>query len=319
MNRFRDARPLQPVSGNTPAAALILPRKEHAMDPILHLPLEAIDATALPRDRATLDPAAMDDLTASIAQNGLRQPVEVWQLTAPAPPLTHGLIAGFRRLEAHRRLSATRRDGAFATIPAFLRSPASLPAALAAMVEENECRAEVSPWDKARLLVEVTEQGLFPTIDAATAALHATTSRQKRARLRAAAAVVEELDGLITTPEAMAERHMLRLSAALRGGFTELFHQILQETRGQSFQSQWAALLPTLLEAEKGEEEIPATPYSPARPRRMLSLPQGLILRREMTTTGYTLRFSGPEAKKGGLMEDVMDMVERMFMPGTQS
>ena len=302
--------------GNTPAAHSMLPfYPEHPMDPIITLSLDAIDAKTLPRDRATLDQAAMDDLVASIAANGLRQPIEVWQLSTPAPPLTHGLIAGFRRLEAHRRLHTLRRDGSFATIPAFLRSPASLPQALAAMVDENECRAQVSPWDKARLLVEVVTQGLFPTIDAALAELHATTSRQKRARLRATATVVEELEGLLTTPEVMVERHMLRLSAALRGGFTELFHQILSEARGQSFQTQWAALLPTLLEAEKGEEDTPATAKSPRRPRRMLRLKQGLIIRREVTPTGYALCFTGPEARKKGLMDDVMDAVERWFQP----
>ena len=285
------------------------------MDPIITLPLDAIDATALPRDRTTLNPAAMDDLTASIAANGLRQPIEVWQLSTPAPPLTHGLIAGFRRLQAHRALAASRRDGSFATIPAFLRSPASLPQALAAMVEENECRAEVSPWDKARLLVEVTAQGLFPTIDAALAEIHSCTTRQKRARLRAAAQVVEELEGLLTTPDRLNENRLLRLASALRGGFIELIRQILQETRGQNLESQWSALALTLAEADRGEEEIPATFTTQARPRRMLSLPQGLIIRREMTMSGYALRFSGPEAKRGGLMDDVMDAVERLFLP----
>ena len=287
------------------------------MDPIIHLALDAIDATALPRDRTTLNPAAMDDLTASIAAGGLRQPIEVWQLSTPDAPLTHGLIAGFRRLQAHHRLHALRRDGSFATIAAFLRTPASLPQALAAMVEENEIRAEVSPWDKARLLVEVTAQGLFPTIDAALAEIHANTTKQKRARLRAAVQVVEELEGLITTPDRLTENRLSRLASALRGGFVDLIQHILQETRGQSLESQWSALSQTLAEADRGEEEIPATHTTPARPRRMLHLPQGLIIRREMTMSGYALRFSGPEAKKRGMMDDVMDAVERLFMPGS--
>ena len=85
------------------------------MDPIITLPLDAIDATALPRDRTTLNSAAMDDLTASIAANGLRQPIEVWQLSTPAPPLSHGLIAGFRGVmravgRAERAAEATSRE-----------------------------------------------------------------------------------------------------------------------------------------------------------------------------------------------------------------
>ena len=43
----------------------------------------------------------------------------------------------------------------------------------------------------------------------------------------------------------------------------------------------------------------------------MLQLTQGLVIRREITPGGYILRFSGPEAKKGGLMDDVIDLVER--------
>ncbi len=73
--------------------------------------------------------------------------------------------------------------------------------------------------------------------------------------------------------------------------------QILHEDRGQSLETQWSALLPTLIEADRGEEEIPATPYTPARPRRMLHLPQGLTIRREETPNGYILRFSGPEGE----------------------
>jgi ParB family chromosome partitioning protein len=113
----------------------------------------------------------------------------------------------------------------------------------------------------------------------------------------------------------MLERHILRLAAALRGGFTDLIVQVLREVRGQSFASQWSALLPTLSEAERGEDDTPATATSPSRPRRMLHLKQGLTIRREETPQGYLLRFSGPEAKRRGLVDDVMDQVERWFQP----
>jgi ParB family chromosome partitioning protein len=32
-----------------------------------------------------------------------------------------------------------------------------------------------------------------------------------------------------------------------------------------------------------------------------------------MTRTGWILRFSGPEARNGGLVDDVLDEVERLF------
>ena len=293
----------------------------HHIPQIHQIPLAAILTDALPRDRATLEPAALAELQNSIATDGLRQPIEVWRLSTPAPNENggvseYGLISGLRRLTATRNLAKYRPE-AYPTIPAFLRTPKDIPAALAAMVAENEIRADPSPWDKGRILVQVVEEGHFPTLDAAVTALHPNAPRQKRARLRACASVVQELDGQITTPDRLTENRLLRLASSLRGGFTDLIRQILRETRGLSLETQWSALLQTLIEADRGEEEFPATPTTSARPRRMLELPQGLTLRREITPGGYVLRFTGPEAKQGGLMDDVMDMVERMCMPNS--
>jgi ParB family chromosome partitioning protein len=46
-----------------------------------------------------------------------------------------------------------------------------------------------------------------------------------------------------------------------------------------------------------------------------LQLKQGLTIRRERSGDGWILRFSGPEARKGGLVDDVLDHVERWFQP----
>ncbi len=280
-----------------------------ALTPIT-LPTAAILADALPRDRSHLDATALTELRTSIARSGLRQPIEVF-----ATDDGYALISGLRRLTAVRQLHDMTGHDRYTSIAAFLRTPADIQSALAAMIEENDIRAELSPWDKGRIALETVAQEFFPTLDAAIQSLYPNASRQKRARLRACAAVVEELDGLLTTPEEMPERHLLRLASALRGGFTDLIVHILQECRGQSYASQWSTLLPTLIEADKGEDETPATPTSPARPRRLLHLKRGLIIRREETPTGYALRFSGPEAKRKGLMDDVMDEVERWFQP----
>ena len=87
---------------------------------------------------------------------------------------------------------------------------------MAAMVAENEVRAEITPWEKGKTLIVATQPGIFATVEAACATLHPTATRQKRARLRAFAEVVEELDGSIATPEALTTRQMHHLSAALR-------------------------------------------------------------------------------------------------------
>ena len=287
------------------------------MDPILNLPLHAIAMDALPRDRSALDPDALDALQASIARDGQRQPIEVWQLGTPtAQGHTHGLISGLRRLTVHHTLHRLRPT-AFGTIHAILRQPASIAAAMAAMVAENEIRAELSAWDKGRVLVQSVDQGLFDCIETATNHLHPTATRQKRSLLRSFAHVVDALDGALTDPHTLSSNRMLQLASALRGGMTPLIDQILRETRGQSPDRQWHALQPTLTEAAQNLPETPATPHTPGRPRRLLNLRQGLTIRRELSNDGWKLCFSGPEARKGALMDDVMDHVERLFQQYT--
>ena len=287
------------------------------MDPIIHIPLTAIAMDALPRDRSTLDAAALAELQASVSRDGLRQPIEVWQLTTPSGGHDYGLISGLRRLTVHHNLNRLRPT-AFATIPAFLRSPASVADAMAAMVAENEIRSDLSPWDKGRMLVQAVEEGIFDTIEAAAQALHPTTTRQRRFVFRTYAAVVDELQGQITTPELLNHSQLTRLASALRGGLIDLIHQIFKEARGQTLDHQWQALLPTLNEADRHDDEVPATSNSPARPRRRLELRQGLTIRRELAKDGWILRFTGEEARKGALMDDVMDYVERTFQPHFQ-
>ena len=143
------------------------------------IPLTEIDAQALPRDRAHMDPEALDELRLSILQEGLRHPIEVWR---KSDGTGYGLISGHRRLTVFRQLERT-------AIPAVLRTPASVPEALSAMVSENEIRAQISPWEKAMLVLTCCDEGLFQGEDAAIAALFPAISRQKRARLRNAVAV----------------------------------------------------------------------------------------------------------------------------------
>lgn len=271
---------------------------------MIHLPLAAIDRHALPRDRSTLDPTDLAELTRSIATTGLRMPVEVWALSTPRGPHLYGLISGYRRLHACAALGLT-------VIPAFLRTPASIPDAMAAMVTENEVRADTSPWEKGLTLLRAVDEGLFPTADAAAATLHPTASRQKLHRLRAYMEVAEALQHHLTTPERLTARQLDRLAAALRAGFQPLIEAALTPRRTVPLPAQWEALLPILTEATRTETH--PEPPTPGRPRRMLHLKQGLTIRREMSGTGWILRFSGPEARSGGLIDDVLDEVERLF------
>ncbi|SEM92680.1 chromosome partitioning protein, ParB family [Pseudorhodobacter antarcticus] len=279
---------------------------------MLHrLLIDQIDTNALPRDRTHLDAAALNELQTSIAQNGLRMPIEVFATTGPRP---YALISGLRRLTAVTNIAQLR--GQPAEIDAFIRTPKTLAEALTAMVEENDIRQNLSPWERAHIITTLRDNGEFETLDAATQALYPHADKSRRQRLRACALVVEDLDGLLTTPEAWSERQLLRLAAALRADFTPLIIATLQANTGKSPAAQWHALQPIFLELAQPETNQstpqPDTPQPPGRPRRTLAPRQGLLIRRERTPTGWLLRFTGPEAT-GMLMEDVMDEVERRF------
>ncbi|PTE23686.1 chromosome partitioning protein ParB [Cereibacter changlensis JA139] len=271
---------------------------------MIQIPLAAIDESALPRDRGALDPEALSELQHSIALHGLRQPIEVFE-TAPG---RYALISGYRRLAAIRALEAL--GGRFPTIPAFLRSPATLPEAVAAMVAENDLRCEIAPWDKGRIAVTARNAGLFPTLDAAIDALYPTARGARRTRLRALATLAEELDGLLAAPETLSQRQCLRLATACRAGFADLIRTALEESRATTPEAQWTLLQPILLEADQSLHD--ETPYRPGHPRRLLRPRPGLTIRRELAPEGWVLRFTGPEAT-GMMMESVMDEVERMY------
>jgi ParB family chromosome partitioning protein len=274
------------------------------MDPLHHLPLTEIDPHALLRDRTTLDPAALQQLQHSIATEGLRSPIEVWRLSTPRDGHIYGLISGLRRLTAARALGHQ-------TIPAFLRSPQSLAQALTAMVTENEVRAPVSPWEKATLILNAVEESHFDTPDAAIATLFPSTSRSSRQRLRAHAEVVQALGPLLSQPETLTIRQLDTLASAITGGQEDLLTATLRPHVAAGPETQWSALRPVLM-------DIAREPTSPTtrRPRRLLRLRQGLTITREPTPTGWLLRFTGPEARSPGLIDDVLDKVEVWFGRG---
>ena len=126
-------------------------------------------------------------------------PIEIFAIKNA--PGRYALISGHRRLTVFRRLQALGANPEkYATIPAFIRRPASIEAAFAAMVEENEIRAELSPWERGRIAVAARDAGVFPTIDAAVETLFASGSAIKRRRLRTLASLVETMDGVPRRP-----------------------------------------------------------------------------------------------------------------------
>jgi ParB family chromosome partitioning protein len=286
-------------------------------DQVRRIPLDAIDPAALARDRAGLEPEALGELTRSILASGLRMPIEVFALAVPEGPVEWGLISGFRRLAAVRTLRDDWGVPGHDAIDAFVRAPADLPAAMAAMVEENAVRAEVSPWEQALVAVAARDRGVFPTVEAAVDGLYPALGVDKRRRLRAVAHLAEELDGSLAAPETLSLRQLLRLAAAASRGYADLMRHALSESKSREPEHQWRTLLVPIL-AECEDPSIPdPRPGAGAgdRPRRLLTLRRrGLRIRRERTREGWSLHFTGQDAT-GMLIDDVFSEIERMFSP----
>jgi ParB family transcriptional regulator, chromosome partitioning protein len=274
---------------------------------IANIPIDQIDADSLIRDRSLDDPAALDDLTRSIREIGLRQPVEVFGIeTDDNHPRPYGLISGYRRLHACRALGHT-------DIPALLCNPADLPAAMAAMVAENEVRAQITPWEKGKLIRKLVQEGVFADGEAAIAALHPAASRQHRARIRNAYAVVDAFSHSFTTPERLTTARIDRLAMALRLGGEDVLRLTMRNNHylGITLEAQWDALRP-VLNAMLAEEADTAPHRAPREPRHAMTIRNGkLQMTRELTRTGWIIRFSGEMAKSPGLVDDVFDLVQQ--------
>lgn len=276
-------------------------------DPLISIPLAEVHETALPRDRTATDPAALQELTLSIAATGLRQPIEVWALSAPEPPHRYGLISGFRRLAVARSLGLV-------TIPAFLRHPASVAEAMQAMVSENEQRSDLSPYERARILTASVEEGIFTSLDEAITTLHPQANPTKRTRLRAIASVVEALGPRLRQPESLSQQLLLRIAAAVQQGFEPVLRAALTEHGDIAPEAQTRRIASILTEAEAEARSPDPTPRPPGRPKRLLHPRAGLTVRRERTDRGWSLHFTGDSAH-GMMVEDVMDEIERMYAP----
>lgn len=115
------------------------------------IPIDAIVPNP-EQPRQNFDPAALAELTASIKENGILQPI----LVEEAGPGAYILHAGERRLRACRSLG-------IATIPALvkpaLNGTATQDRLLYALVE-NAQRQDMTPMEEARALGKLRDQGL---------------------------------------------------------------------------------------------------------------------------------------------------------------
>ncbi|ROT97674.1 ParB/RepB/Spo0J family partition protein [Histidinibacterium lentulum] len=266
--------------------------------------LSDIDPDAFLRDRSAMDEDALAELMGSIVAHGLRQPVEVTE-TGATPP--YALVSGRRRYEAMQRTGYTK-------IPALIRPSEDPARILAAIVEENEVREDISPWDRGRVIFDAVEQGYFQTVEEAVQRLHPGASKQKRARLRQLAEVVAQMEPHLPDPESWQQAQLLRVAAALSAGHFELMVAAIRDLEPPRSPVEIGAVLDRIAAEALADPKLLRDDRRKGRPRRRVSLRPKLTCRREYLREGWCLRFSGPDAT-GALMEEIMDAIERDFTP----
>ncbi|WP_341486088.1 ParB/RepB/Spo0J family partition protein [Thioclava sp. GXIMD4215] len=266
---------------------------------MLEIPLAEIDADALVRDRVVLDAEDMQELQMSIAANGLRLPVEVYPLAEDGRGFRYGLLSGYRRLRAVQALQELTDKPQYATIRAVLRDPEAMGGTFAAMIEENEIRANLSHFERGRIAVIASQQGAFINVEAAVDALFPMASKGKRSKIRSFALIFEELGDMLRFPEMMKERDGLKLAAALRGGAEARLRDLLAQREPESAADEAEMVQEALAQLEPVEAD-PARGGRPKKPtpraekaREVRKLTSGVTLRSVPEQSGWSIRIEG--------------------------
>jgi ParB family chromosome partitioning protein len=272
----------------------------------LSIPLAAIEAEHLSRDRLALDDAELAELKASIRTHGLRMPIEVLALPASGGAPRFGLISGWRRLQALRALRAETGEDRFSRAKALVRDPRDASEAYVAMVEENEIRADLSHYERGRIAAVAAGQGAFASVEAAVDVLFGAGSRAKRSKIRSFAQLHEALGDLLRFGPALSERAGLRLAQALRAAGAPALRRALASAGARTAEAEWRALEPVVLAVERDEGRVarPRTGRPPERERRRLA--GGIVLEIARREGEASLRLLGP-----GLGEEILDDLAR--------
>lgn len=296
---------------------------------IAEIPLDQIDADHMVRDRAVMVESEMLELRLSIAQNGLRLPIEVYALDQSGPEsegqnegqkgcsFRYGLISGYRRLMAYRKLRDLTKDPKYDRIKTLIRQTESAAESFAAMVEENEIRASLSHFERGRVAAISAQNGVFTNVEEAVERLFPVASKAKRSKVRSFALIFEELGDMLAFPEALTEKQGLRVASALRDGAERMLREALAEDgAGDSPEAEWTALEGALASLSPQKD-----PSRGGRPRKRVSQPQGpgivttragVTLRRLSDDRGYYIRLEGKPID-GEMVDLVMGEIGRLL------
>lgn len=228
------------------------------------IPLDAVDAARLTRDRAPGEDPELPELIASIRELGLSNPIRVER---------HGdrfeLVQGWRRLQAFKALLAETGDAAFATIPAAMAGEQDLETAYRRMVDENMVRKDISFAEMAELArAYAADPGVScADVDKAVAALFKSAGYQKRSYIRAFAQLLEMLGGRLQHAPAIPRNLGLAVRQRVEaepGGLAELIRAL--DAHPDRDASEELAILRGFT-AEAGLLEDPAPGAAAARPK----------------------------------------------------
>ncbi len=243
---------------------------------VIDLALDAVAPGFLVRDRIAAHDEDMEVLIASIEDRGQQTPIEVQALGDG----TYGLISGWRRLEALKTLAAKHPER-FGTVKAFVRTVESEAEAYVAMVEENEVRANLSYYERARIAHEAAEKGVFPTAEIAVRELFRHASRSKRSKILSFLRVHRALGDVLRFPTAIGERAGLALAKALEDD--EAAARATEALSGSEYETAEAEMAAAQAAAaqrapEGRSERAKARAPSAAKPLEERTAPQGVRL-----------------------------------------
>lgn len=208
--------PIAQVAGDTAALAaaeklaseVMNARSEGRM--IAEIPLDQIKENHILRDRISLNPEELASLKASIAARGQQTPIEVVETGRGE----YGLISGLRRLTALRALLKETGEAKFSHAKTLIKPLNHAPDAYIAMVEENEIRADLSFYERARLAYEAAQQGVFETPQQAVKVLYANALPARRSKIVAFIKLHEMFGDTLCFPAAIPEKLGLALVKA---------------------------------------------------------------------------------------------------------
>lgn len=221
---------------------------------VLALPHEAIDLEYLQRDRVAVDAAEMASLTQSLSERGQQTPIEVVALPGEAG---YGLLSGWRRCQGLRALHAQTGEARFATVQALLRRPEEASDAYRTMVDENEIRASLSHYERARIVVKAVEAGVFADEQAGLAGLFGTVPRARRSKIRSFLGLVHALEGALHFPDKISERVGLDIAQRIQAdaGFGPRLHAALIKAAPADAAAEQAVIKAALTKPKQPKEQ----------------------------------------------------------------